>query len=87
MDAETDAAIQHTIRTYFDDSTILTVAHRISTIIDYDVIIVMDQGKIIEMAEPGRLLEMRGAFWKLAVEGGAISDEGAWSGAGGGLPP
>lgn len=53
----------------------LTVAHRISTIIDYDVIIVMDQGKVLEMGDPGMLIEQKGAFWKLAVESGAISAE------------
>lgn len=72
IDAKTDAYIQHTIRAYFNDATVLTIAHRISTILDYDIIIVMDQGKIVEMGEPGTLIEQEGAFWKLAVEGGAI---------------
>lgn len=77
IDAKTDAEIQHTLRTYFNDATVLTIAHRISTIIDYDLIIVMEQGNIIEMGEPGTLLEQEGAFWKLAVEGGAIAGTGA----------
>jgi ABC-type multidrug transport system fused ATPase/permease subunit len=55
----------------------LTIAHRISTIIDYDLIIVMEQGHIVEMGEPATLLEQEGAFWKLAVEGGAIAANGA----------
>jgi ATP-binding cassette subfamily C (CFTR/MRP) protein 1 len=84
VDAQTDADIQHTIRTYFNDATVLTIAHRISTIIDYDLIIVMDQGKIIEMGEPSTLLEREGAFWKLAVEGGAIQDTSGGAGASGG---
>lgn len=83
VDAQTDADIQHTIRTYFNDATVLTIAHRISTIIDYDLIIVMDQGKIIEMGEPSTLLEREGAFWKLALEGGAIQDTGGGAGASG----
>lgn len=53
----------------------VTIAHRISTIIDYDVIVVMDQGRIVEMGEPDVLLEERGAFWNLAVSGGAIAAE------------
>jgi ABC-type multidrug transport system fused ATPase/permease subunit len=83
VDAQTDADIQHTIRTYFNDATVLTIAHRISTIIDYDLIIVMDQGKIVEMGEPSTLLEQEGAFWKLAVEGGAIADTSGGAGASG----
>ena len=83
VDAQTDADIQHTIRTYFNDATVLTIAHRISTIIDYDLIIVMDQGKIIEMGEPSTLLGREGAFWKLAVEGGAIQDTSGGAGASG----
>lgn len=77
IDAETDAAIQNTIRTYFDNATVLTVAHRISTIIDYDVIIVMDQGRVVEIGEPGRLIEQQGPFWRLAVESGAVAVEQA----------
>jgi ATP-binding cassette subfamily C (CFTR/MRP) protein 1 len=61
----------------------LTIAHRISTIIDYDLIIVMDQGKVIEMGEPSTLLEREGAFWKLAVEGGAVADTSSGAGASG----
>lgn len=53
----------------------LTIAHRISTILDYDIIIVMDQGKIVEMGEPVTLIEQEGAFWRLAVEGGAITSD------------
>ena len=83
IDAQTDADIQHTIRSYFNDATVLTIAHRISTIIDYDMIIVMDQGKIIELGEPSTLLEQEGAFWRLAVEGGALADVSGGAGTSG----
>ena len=73
IDARTDAAIQETIRTAFDQATVLTIAHRISTIIDYDKIIVMDQGSIVEMGEPQELLGRPGsAFRRLAIESGAF---------------
>jgi ABC-type multidrug transport system fused ATPase/permease subunit len=36
------------------------------------MIIVMDQGKVVEMGEPVTLIEQRGTFYRLAVEGGAI---------------
>ncbi|ORX34001.1 P-loop containing nucleoside triphosphate hydrolase protein [Kockovaella imperatae] len=73
IDARTDAAIQETIRSAFDQATVLTIAHRISTIIDYDKIIVMEQGNIVEMGEPQELLSRPdGAFRRLAVESGAV---------------
>ena len=43
----------------------------------------MDQGKIIEMGEPSTLLEREGAFWKLAIEGGAIQDTSGGAGTSG----
>nr|XP_019043546.1 ATP-binding cassette transporter [Kwoniella bestiolae CBS 10118]OCF22476.1 ATP-binding cassette transporter [Kwoniella bestiolae CBS 10118] len=45
-----------TIREEFSDSTILTIAHRIHTIIDFDKVLVMDQGRIAEFASPAELL-------------------------------
>jgi ABC-type multidrug transport system fused ATPase/permease subunit len=58
----------------------VTIAHRISTIIDYDLIVVMEQGRIVEMGEPDMLIRDRGAFWSLAVGGGAIAAEDAVGG-------
>ena len=83
IDARTDAAIQETIRTAFDQCTIITIAHRISTIMDYDMIIVMDQGSITEMGDPqALLLRPNGAFRRLAVENGAVERiEGSGAGA------
>jgi ABC-type multidrug transport system fused ATPase/permease subunit len=56
-DVHTDALIQNTIKEMFADTTILTVAHRINTIEDYDVIIVMHEGEIVECNSPGELLK------------------------------
>ncbi|ODO00841.1 ATP-binding cassette transporter [Cryptococcus wingfieldii CBS 7118] len=56
IDYETDALISKTIREEFSDSTILTIAHRIHTIIDFDKVIVMDRGNIAEFASPAELL-------------------------------
>lgn len=52
VDLDTDAKIQHTIRTEFADRTLLCIAHRLSTIIGYDRIMVMDDGKVAEFDEP-----------------------------------
>ncbi|KAL7425146.1 hypothetical protein Q5752_000834 [Cryptotrichosporon argae] len=56
IDYETDELISTTIRDEFRDSTILTIAHRIHTIIDFDRVLVMDQGRIAEFASPAELL-------------------------------
>merc|ERR1712241_1346514 len=52
VDLETDDLIQATIRSEFADSTILTIAHRINTIMDSDKVVVMDEGKVMECDSP-----------------------------------
>lgn len=56
IDYETDELISKTIREEFSDSTILTIAHRIHTIIDFDKVLVMDRGSVAEFASPAELL-------------------------------
>ena len=62
VDVQTDAIIQGTIRSEFIDSTVLTIAHRLATIIDYDRILVLDAGKVIEFDTPWNLLQSNGVF-------------------------
>jgi ABC-type glutathione transport system ATPase component len=52
----TDAKIQTTIREEFRHCTVLTIAHRLETIADYDMVVVMDQGRIEEVGSPLDLL-------------------------------
>ncbi|KAI9834847.1 MAG: hypothetical protein M1819_002755 [Sarea resinae] len=52
VDMETDQKIQHTIATGFRGKTLLCIAHRLKTIINYDRICVMDQGRIAELDTP-----------------------------------
>ena len=56
VDFETDKFIQKTIRDEFKQFTVLTIAHRIETILDYDRICVLDKGKIIEFDSPNNLI-------------------------------
>jgi len=57
VDLETDQLIQRTIRTVFRDCTVLTIAHRINTIMDSDRVMVLDKGVIVEFDTPAALLE------------------------------
>jgi len=59
---ETDEKIQRTIRTGFAGKTLLCIAHRLRTIINYDRIIVMDQGGIAEVDTPLNLFDLGGIF-------------------------
>mmetsp|Transcript_32813 Transcript_32813/g.52531 ORF Transcript_32813/g.52531 Transcript_32813/m.52531 type:complete len:1421 (+) Transcript_32813:30-4292(+) len=56
VDPKTDKLIQGTIREVFNKNTILTIAHRIDTILDYDKILIMESGKILEFDSPANLL-------------------------------
>ncbi|KAJ7737145.1 multidrug resistance-associated ABC transporter [Mycena maculata] len=56
VDYATDELIGKTIRHEFKESTILTIAHRLRTVIDYDKILLLDQGRIAEFDRPANLL-------------------------------
>ncbi|CAF4125961.1 unnamed protein product, partial [Rotaria magnacalcarata] len=55
IDMETDRLIQMTIRTAFKNATVLTIAHRLHTILDSTKILVLSAGRVKEYDEPGRL--------------------------------
>lgn len=55
-DVETDALLQRTIRTVFRDCTVLTIAHRVNTIIDADRVACLHQGVVVEFDTPAALL-------------------------------
>lgn len=57
VDVETDRLIQKTIRSSFRSSTVLTIAHRLETIMDSDRVAVMSGGQLVEFDAPSRLLE------------------------------
>lgn len=58
VDSSTDQLIQSTIRTAFKDCTVLTIAHRLNTIIDSDRIMVLDAGRLAEFDSPATLLKV-----------------------------
>ncbi|KFG80600.1 hypothetical protein MANI_028755 [Metarhizium anisopliae] len=71
VDVGTDMIIQKTLRDNISGHrTIITVAHRIHTVIDSDRVVVLDDGEIIEADTPAALIEQTGAFYQLAREAG-----------------
>ncbi|XP_073971785.1 ATP-binding cassette sub-family C member 4-like isoform X2 [Rhodnius prolixus] len=69
IDYKTEALIQKTLKTKFSDCTVLTIAHRILTVMDSDLIIVMDSGTIVEMGHPLILLQNDEGFLYKLTEG------------------
>jgi len=73
VDHNTDELIQNTIRSQFSDCTVLTIAHRLNTIMDSSRIMVLDKGSIAEFGPPKTLLKNKqGLFYVMAKEAGLI---------------
>jgi ABC-type multidrug transport system fused ATPase/permease subunit len=73
VDVETDELIQKTIRSEFKDRTILTIAHRIKTVMDSDKILVLEKGRVEEFETPTVLLQRpESHFYSLAHQAGEI---------------
>lgn len=71
VDPRTDGLIQQTIREKFRECTVLTIAHRLNTIIDCDRILVLDAGRIQEYDEPYVLLQnQEGVFYQTVQQTG-----------------
>ncbi|XP_063347264.1 ATP-binding cassette sub-family C member 2-like [Pelmatolapia mariae] len=70
VDLETDNLIQNTIRKEFSDCTVLTIAHRLHSIMDSSRVMVLDAGKIVEFDSPSNLLEKEGHFYAMAKDAG-----------------
>ncbi|KAJ8673709.1 hypothetical protein QAD02_004971 [Eretmocerus hayati] len=74
VDLETDDLIQRTIREEFKDCTVLTIAHRLNTILDSDRVIVLDKGYIVEYDSPETLLQKPdSSFHSMAKDAGLTS--------------
>jgi ATP-binding cassette subfamily C (CFTR/MRP) protein 1 len=74
IDSKTDEIMQSLIRSEFASHTIIAIAHRLETIVDFDEVIVMETGRIKEHGPPGVLLEEKGAFAELYWDTGRSSN-------------
>ena len=65
LDKETEAFVNETLKMISQNKTVITVAHRLTTIIDYDEIIVFDEGKIVESGTHKELMKAKGTYCKM----------------------
>jgi ATP-binding cassette subfamily C (CFTR/MRP) protein 1 len=65
VDVEVERLMQEMITSVFTDCTVIAIAHRLETIMDFDRIAVMDNGRLVECDTPAALLARDSAFRKL----------------------
>ncbi|KAI9597297.1 hypothetical protein BDF19DRAFT_436473 [Syncephalis fuscata] len=68
IDFDTDLLVQQTIRKEFEHSTIICIAHRLRTVIDYDRILVLDSGRLIEFDTPSALIKKSDSLFRYLCE-------------------
>ncbi|CAF0866320.1 unnamed protein product, partial [Brachionus calyciflorus] len=68
IDLQTDKLIQETIKKNFTEQTVLTIAHRLNTIMESDKILVMDAGKVVEFGPPLALLKRKDGYFTSLLE-------------------
>ncbi|TQW01466.1 abc transporter [Cordyceps javanica] len=75
MDARTDAGVQEALRTELsragsENRVLVTVAHRLQTIMDYDMVVVMGLGRILEVGSPNDLMAKKSTFYDMVMHVG-----------------
>ncbi|KMZ58299.1 Multidrug resistance protein ABC transporter family [Zostera marina] len=68
IDSATDRIVQKIIRREFQDSTVITIAHRIHTVIDSDLVLVLSDGKVVEYDSPALLLERKDSLFSKLIK-------------------
>ena len=75
----TDAHVQKVLRSAFAHHTLLAVAHNLDTMLDFDKVVVMDRGRVVESGPPYQLLELEGSLfrglWKESAGLAAVDDD------------
>ena len=65
VDTRTEKAVQSAMQKIMENRTSIVIAHRLSTIRDSDLIVVMDQGRIVEQGSHKELLDRQGKYYEL----------------------
>ncbi|KAI1248908.1 hypothetical protein MGN70_010111 [Eutypa lata] len=73
VDARTDTQMQEVIRSEFADHTIVMIAHRLSTLVDFDRVIVLDSGRLVESGKPSELLKDQSSIFSKLHRGSSQS--------------
>lgn len=79
MDQDTDSTLGEVLGRVFQACTVITIAHRLDTILHYDKVVVMDSGHVVEVGPPGDLLEKDGgafaALWHHHTHGAVLDEQ------------
>ncbi len=68
LDEETEKYVNQTLLSISENKTLITVAHRLNTIVDYDKIVVLEKGKIVESGMHTILMQKKGVYWRMYNE-------------------
>lgn len=68
LDEETEKYVNQTLLAISKNKTLITVAHRLNTIVDYDEIVVLEEGKIVESGTHTILMQKKGVYWRMYNE-------------------
>ena len=74
VDVRTDHLIQNTIQTQFRGCTVLTIAHRLNTVLGYHKVMVLDHGALVQCDTPANLLAREGLFREMASAAGLVKN-------------
>lgn len=69
VDAKTDARMQQLIRAEFPSHTIVMIAHRLSTLLDFDKVLVLERGSMVEFGKPAELLKNKKSHFTRSYDG------------------
>lgn len=70
IDQKTDSVIQRVIKENLKESTVLTIAHRLVTVIQYDKLVILKDGKLVEEGTPLKLIDTKESYFRSLVEEG-----------------
>lgn len=76
LDSASDSHVQKLLRSKFTSHTIIAVAHKLDTVLDFDKVAVMHHGELVEYGEPYKLLDIEGSWFKRLYEDGSRTDMG-----------